>query len=202
MNVLVLTSLGLEKDVERISRFLREAGNSVTVSVQAVGVEDLHASGVELIVCHHHGKIISPEVIAAVSGWVVNLHPSMLPHCRGLHPILWSLATRAPLGASLHFIDATIDTGPLIAQRPVELDLQRETLRSSYQALQAAAEALLVEAWPTREAWQRLAIPQQGGGTYFGKRDYPRLKSAITTWDMPVADFIRRVAEGPQPQVP
>jgi methionyl-tRNA formyltransferase len=195
VNILVLTSRGFERDLAPIVGFLRAAGHHVSLSVEATPVNGL--GGVDLIVCHHHGKILPAAVIDAVAGWAVNLHPSLLPHCRGLHPILWSLATRAPLGVSLHFIEPTIDTGPIIAQRPVALDLERETVRSCYHALQAAAVALLLEAWPTQADWRRLAVPQPAGGTYFSKRDYARLKAAITTWDMPVAEFIRRAAAGP-----
>jgi methionyl-tRNA formyltransferase len=200
VNVLLLTSLGFERQVERLRLFLEDAGNAVTVSSRPPAAADLRAAGIDLVVCHQHGTIIPAEVIAAVSGWVVNLHPSLLPHCRGLHPTLWSLATRAPLGVSLHFIDATIDTGPLIAQAPVTLDLAHVTLRAAHQALQAAVEDLFIAAWPSHAQWQSLAFAQQGSGTYFGKKAYARLKAAITTWDMPVAEFIRRVEAGPEAQ--
>lgn len=202
MHVLLLTSLGFERHVERLSQFLQADGHRVTVSVQPVSAADVREAGIALIVCHHHGKIIQPDVIAAVSGWVVNLHPSLLPHCRGLHPTLWSLATQAPPGVTLHFIDATIDTGPIIRQAPVALDLEHATLRACHDALQAALEALFCEAWPSHPTWQALATAQVGAGTYFGRRDYARLKAAITTWDMPVREFIRRAAELPPPQAP
>lgn len=53
------------------------------------------------------------------SGWL-NLHPSFLPFNRGRHPNFWCLATDTPCGASLHFVDRGIDTGPVIAREAIE----------------------------------------------------------------------------------
>lgn len=53
-------------------------------------------------------------------GWV-NFHPSLLPYNRGKHPNFWALRSSTPFGVSLQMIDAGIDTGPVIAQRQIEV---------------------------------------------------------------------------------
>lgn len=54
------------------------------------------------------------------TGWL-NLHPSLLPHNRGKNPTFWCLADMTPCGVSLQFIDAGVDTGPIVAQSKVDV---------------------------------------------------------------------------------
>lgn len=51
----------------------------------------------------------------------LNLHPGIAPLIRGRDPIYWALWEREPgwLGATIHHIDAGIDTGPVLAYAPV-----------------------------------------------------------------------------------
>ncbi len=192
MNILILTSLGFEKSVKRIANFLEAENHSISISYGAVSELDVRKNNYHLIVCHNFGKRIQPEVINAVSGSIVNLHPSLLPQCRGLHPILWALATNTPLGVSIHFVDAGIDTGSLIAQAAVNLSYECETLRSCYRKVQTALENIFLEAWASHADWKNTAQRQESLGSYFGKRDYEKLKPLITNWDMPLQEFITR----------
>jgi methionyl-tRNA formyltransferase len=62
------------------------------------------------------GRILTlPEL-----GWV-NIHPSYLPFNRGKHPNFWCLADETPCGVSLHYIDAGVDTGDVIAQKRLDI---------------------------------------------------------------------------------
>ena len=44
----------------------------------------------------------------------LNLHPSFLPHNRGMHPYYWSIVENTPAGVSIHFIDERIDAGRIV----------------------------------------------------------------------------------------
>ncbi len=48
---------------------------------------------------------------------ILNCHPSYLPHNRGSHHSFFGIMDRSPLGASLHWVDEGLDTGPVIAQK-------------------------------------------------------------------------------------
>lgn len=75
-------------------------------------------------------SIIKMEAIrAARIGWV-NLHTSLLPYNRGMHPYYWAIIDDTPYGATLHFIDEGIDTGPILFQQiiPIETTDTGETL--------------------------------------------------------------------------
>jgi methionyl-tRNA formyltransferase len=52
----------------------------------------------------------------------VNFHPSLLPRCRGCHPIFWTLASgETQGGVTAHFMTEQVDAGDIIAQIPLEL---------------------------------------------------------------------------------
>ncbi|MCC6952786.1 MAG: hypothetical protein IT290_01575, partial [Deltaproteobacteria bacterium] len=83
------------------------------------------------------GIIKAAAIAAARIGWL-NMHPSLLPLGRGKHPYYWSMVEGVPHGVSLHFIDAGIDTGPILFQRevPIEMtDTGEDVYRRSNEAL-------------------------------------------------------------------
>jgi phosphoribosylglycinamide formyltransferase 1 len=79
----------------------------------------------ELIVCAGYMRIIGAEVAQRFEGRMLNLHPSLLPRFRGLHTHRQCLAAGdAVHGASVHWLTAELDGGPVIAQArvPVHAD--------------------------------------------------------------------------------
>ena len=66
--------------------------------------------------------VLQPEFTDAFRGRLVNIHPSLLPQFPGLdtHARAVESGVRHH-GCSVHFVDAGIDTGPLIAQASLEL---------------------------------------------------------------------------------
>ncbi|SDD10399.1 phosphoribosylglycinamide formyltransferase [Aquimonas voraii] len=74
----------------------------------------------ELIVCAGYMRIISAEVAQRFERRMINLHPSLLPKFRGLHTHRQCLdAGDAVHGASVHWVTAELDGGPVIAQARV-----------------------------------------------------------------------------------
>jgi methionyl-tRNA formyltransferase len=67
-------------------------------------------------------KIVPEQVFSAPRRGTINLHPSFLPFNRGKHYNFWSIVEDTPFGVTMHFVDAGIDTGDLIAQRTIEKD--------------------------------------------------------------------------------
>ena len=54
-------------------------------------------------------------------GWV-NSHPALLPLHRGPDPVAWAIrAGDEAIGVSVHRMDATLDTGPILAQQSLPL---------------------------------------------------------------------------------
>jgi phosphoribosylglycinamide formyltransferase 1 len=46
---------------------------------------------------------------------IINVHPGIIPSARGLDAFKWSILDDVPLGVTLHYIDAEVDAGEIIA---------------------------------------------------------------------------------------
>lgn len=65
-------------------------------------------------------RILTPEFVAHYPGRLLNIHPSLLPKYRGLHTHRRVLEAGDPVhGASVHFVTAELDGGPVILQARV-----------------------------------------------------------------------------------
>lgn len=92
----------------------------------------------DLLVLAGYMRIIDGSVVAGWEGRAINIHPSLLPKYRGLHTHRQCLeAGDAEHGASVHFVTAELDGGPVIAQARIPV-LAGDTEES-------LAERLLVE---------------------------------------------------------
>jgi len=84
------------------------------------------------LVCHAgFMRILSPAYVRAFAGRALNVHPSLLPAFPGLHAQRQALAHGVKVaGATVHFIDEGVDTGPIVVQAavPVERGDTEETL--------------------------------------------------------------------------
>ncbi len=110
-------------------------------------VAALQEHGVEIVCLAGYMRLLSSYFIGAYRNRVLNIHPSLLPAFPGLdvhgrvleHGVKWS-------GCTVHFVDESLDGGPIIAQRivPVRDDDTEETLaaRILEEEHQLYAEAL------------------------------------------------------------
>lgn len=74
----------------------------------------------DLVVCAGYMRLISEPQVTRMAGRMVNIHPSLLPAFKGLHTHQQALdAGVAEHGASVHFVTAELDGGPVIAQARV-----------------------------------------------------------------------------------
>jgi phosphoribosylglycinamide formyltransferase-1 len=82
----------------------------------------LHQQGAKLVVLAGYMELLGEELLSRFPHAVINVHPSLLPAFPGLHAIEQALAYGVKLfGVTVHFVDGGVDTGPVIAQRAVEL---------------------------------------------------------------------------------
>ena len=65
-------------------------------------------------------KILSPAFVDRFSPNLINIHASLLPLFPGAHAVRDTLASGvSETGATIHVVDAGVDTGPIISQRTV-----------------------------------------------------------------------------------
>jgi phosphoribosylglycinamide formyltransferase-1 len=131
-------------------------------------ISALRVRGVELVCLAGYMRLLSPCFVEEFRGRVLNIHPSLLPAFPGLDPqrqaiehgVRWS-------GCTVHFVDETLDGGPIITQRvvPVREDDTPETL---------AARILLEEHLAYPEA---VALVAAGDYEIEGRRVRKRVRS-------------------------
>jgi phosphoribosylglycinamide formyltransferase-1 len=82
----------------------------------------LERQGVDLVVLAGYMALLAPAFLARFPGRVINVHPALLPAFPGLRAIEQALDYGVKVfGVTVHFVDEGVDTGPVIAQRAIEL---------------------------------------------------------------------------------
>ena len=83
----------------------------------AAVMQVLHEAQVELVILAGYMRILGEEFTRAYSGRMINLHPSLLPKYKGLDTYNRVLQSGdEETGASIHFVTAGLDSGPVISQ--------------------------------------------------------------------------------------
>jgi phosphoribosylglycinamide formyltransferase-1 len=76
----------------------------------------------DVVVSSGFMRIVSPEFIDAFGGKYLNTHPALLPAFPGAHGVRDAMAYGVKVtGCTVHWADAGVDTGPIIAQEAVEI---------------------------------------------------------------------------------
>jgi len=82
----------------------------------------LQAAGIELVCLAGYMRLVGPELLEKFPGRIMNIHPSLLPSCPGLHAQRQALRLGLKVsGCTVHFVDAGLDSGPVIAQQAVRV---------------------------------------------------------------------------------
>ena len=108
-------------------------------------VKLLRDAGVELVVLAGFMRVLKEPMLTAFPRSIINLHPSLLPKFPGV--AAWKQALDAGekmTGCSVHYVDAGIDSGEIIAQRKVPV-LPGDTPESLHARIQIAERALYPE---------------------------------------------------------
>jgi phosphoribosylglycinamide formyltransferase-1 len=76
----------------------------------------------DLVVLAGFMKVLPESFVSELSPNLINLHPSLLPAFPGAHAVRDALVAGASTtGATVHIVDAGVDTGPVLAQREVAI---------------------------------------------------------------------------------
>jgi len=115
-------------------------------------VEVLRRHGVDTVALAGYMRLVSPTLLQAFPGRVLNIHPALLPSFPGVHIHGQVIEHGVKFsGCTVHFVDEDMDTGPIVIQAvvPVRDDdtpdtlaarILREEHRIYPQALQYLAE--------------------------------------------------------------
>lgn len=120
--------------------------------------------------CYYRLMLKQPILDLPTKG-ALNLHGSLLPRYRGRCPLNWVLIHGEPLtGLSLHYMEATPDSGDLVAQVQIPI-APDDTAWTLSEKMTAAAGKLMRRTYPLLRADAAPRIPQDHSrATYFGGR--------------------------------
>lgn len=166
MNVLVLSTIP-----SPIRSIIENYGCDCIERSEPIDVELLKKYSVDIAVSYRFRHIIKKSSIDYLNGKIINLHISLLPWNRGADPNLWSFLENTPKGVSIHYVDEGLDTGDIIAQEAVRMDIGSETLASTYEILNFEILELFKIQWPLIMGGECSRKKQPPGGTYHCLKD-------------------------------
>lgn len=110
---------------------------------EALILKELQERQVDLIVMAGYMRIITNVLVEPFFGRMINVHPSLLPSFPGVRAIEQAVEYGVKqTGVTVHFVDGGLDSGPIIAQRAVEIH-EHETAESLAERIHAAEHVLL-----------------------------------------------------------
>ena len=105
-------------------------------------IEALSAARVDLVVLAGFMRVIKEPFLRAFAGRIINIHPSLLPSFPGLEAWRQALEHGVKVaGCTVHFVDAGVDSGPIIGQQTVPV-LDEDTPETLHQRIQVAEHEL------------------------------------------------------------
>lgn len=124
-------------------------------SHEAAILAALRRAGVEWVCLAGYLRLLSPRFVASFPERILNIHPSLLPAFPGLHAQRQALDHGVRVsGCTVHLVDAELDSGPIVVQRPVavaegddEAALAARILAEEHLAYPAALRLLLTRSW-------------------------------------------------------
>ena len=117
--------------------------------------------------------ILREPFLSAFDGRIINIHLGLSPYYRGAGTNFWPLVNREPeyVGATIHYLDAGIDTGPILAHARPDIergdgphDIGNKTIVAAVDAMLRAADAHV--------AGTTQAVPQWRGGRLYQRKDF------------------------------
>jgi hypothetical protein len=117
--------------------------------------------------------LLREPLLSTFAGRIINLHLGLSPYYRGAGTNFWPLVNREPeyVGATIHYLDAGIDTGPIIAHARPDIASGDGPHDVGNKTIVAAADAL-VRAAGAHAAGLVTAVPQWSGGRLYQRKDF------------------------------
>jgi phosphoribosylglycinamide formyltransferase-1 len=121
-----------------------ELGDYASRDERDVAMADwLSERSIDLVVCAGYMHLLTERFLERFPQRIVNVHPALLPRFPGVHPIHDALAAGAcETGATVHFVDDGVDTGPVIRQERVAIE-PGDTVESVRARVQAVEHRIL-----------------------------------------------------------
>lgn len=112
-------------------------------------IQKLQDSACELVVLAGYMRLLTAAFLNAFPNRVINIHPALLPSFPGTHGVADAIAYGVKIsGASVHFVEEQMDSGPLIIQGAIPVMAGENPI-----ALQSRIHALEYKIYPQAIQW-------------------------------------------------
>ena len=151
-------------DVDMVAARAREKSLRLLVQPRrqelAPFLEAIQSLQPDLMLVWSYPMLLAPELTSLAARGAFNIHSGKLPEYRGGHVMMWALINgERESAATLHRVDAGIDTGPIVAEErfPIAWD---DDIASLQGKLAVAGTALLTKYWPALADGTATQTPQ------------------------------------------
>jgi phosphoribosylglycinamide formyltransferase-1 len=135
------------------AKIIEAADFKDNISYEKEIVRYLKEADVDLVVLAGYMRLVGPTILAAYEKRIMNIHPSLLPAFKGLNAQKQALAYGVKVsGCTVHFVDASLDGGPIILQQSIlvqendtEESLSARILNEEHQLLPKAIELFALD---------------------------------------------------------
>ena len=193
---LTLAAVAVVAELESVEHVDHLTANDKRVHLQAPRSSEYQSylAGLEpdLLLSAAYARIVPPEVLAIPRIGAINVHPSLLPDYRGVSAVWWALYEgRTRIGVTIHEMTASVDTGPILAQAALEVNLDADPV-TVWKELGPLARPILRETLEEIQSSRRVAgTPQPKGGSYrsLPQKEAHRLE---IDWSQTADELVRR----------
>lgn len=157
----------------------------------AAFVAQLRALAPDVVLVWSYSMILPDEILKVARHGAVNVHGGLLPAYRGGHVMQWAMINGEPeTGVTLHYMDAGVDTGPLIAQQRFGIDAADDAVAVK-KKLTTAGSQLLKEWWPRIAGGTAPCQPQDESAAHYWRMR--TIEDGLIDWAMPASQIVRLV---------
>jgi methionyl-tRNA formyltransferase len=134
-------------------------------------LEEIRRSHPDYLLAFYYRSMLPPQLLQLARWGALNMHGSLLPRYRGRAPVNWAIANgETRTGATLHYMVARPDAGPIVAQQAVPIGPNDDALTVSM-AVAAAAAQILGSTLPSMALGPPPGRPMDlAAGSYFSGR--------------------------------
>ena len=139
-------ALVFARDFEVASEHLNPKTFNSKADYETALLQLLEQHQIEFIVLAGYMRLIGKTLLDAYEGKIVNIHPSLLPNYKGLDAIGQAIQNgEEEIGVTIHYVDAGMDTGRIIAQRKIEQNIKGKEKAEIEKLVHALEHELYVE---------------------------------------------------------
>ena len=169
-----------------------EGEDIITIS-NKISIEQIEELNPKFVISFNYRHIISKEIVDYMGGKIINIHTSYLPYNRGSKPNFFSFYEDTKKGVTIHLLDKGLDTGDILVQKEYFFDEEKETFKTTYQALTDGAIELFKENWADIKSENIIATKQSADATKHTLKEYNEIVDRVPyNYDEIIADVRKR----------